>query len=245
MFETYAPLRGSVARIALLAGAAVGGLIASRYFVARRINPGERLADALLDTTPLLEGRHHLSDTPEKALAACASYLIHVAYRATEALGVSGKSEDPVGYSRTHTHPYTQVTATVLTEATTPDLKYTYAVQIPDVGEVRGTRTVGSLRMSGLSPVRPITDVVQITLAEGYTAQIETEFEAADFLVTGRSRLFGAVTLRDNATNVGRINIAPDGCVTGTVTRDNRIVGRFEGQVSTGIHFRQNQIEGA
>lgn len=245
MFEIHAPTRGSVARMALLAGAAVGGLIASRYFVARRVNPGERLADALLDTAPLSEGCHYLSDAPEKALAACASYLAHVAYRATETLGTSAKSEDPVGYSRTHTHPYTQVTATVLTEATTPELKYTYAVQIPKVGEVRGTHTVGPLRVSGLSPVRPITDIVQITLAEGYTAQIETEFEAADFLVTGRSRLFGAVTLRDNVTNVGRINIAPDGSVTGTVTRDNRIVGRFDGQIGAGIHFRQNQIEGS
>lgn len=245
MAEPMAPARSDVIKIAILASAAVGGLIATRYLSGRKINGAERLADALLDTEALKEGVHGLSDAAtEKALAACAAYLVGVASRAAEGVGASGGAEDPVGYSRTHTHPYTEATATVLTEAVSPDQLLTYAVNLPQVGEVRGTRRIGSLKMSGLAPARPANDTVQMTLANDYTAQLESEFEVADYLMTGRSRLFGAATLRDNAGNVGRINIAHDGAITGTVTRDARIIGRFEGQVTQGLRFRQNQIEG-
>jgi hypothetical protein len=245
MSEIQGPSRGDLARIAFVAAAVAGGLIASRYFSTRKVNAAERLADALLDTETLKEGVHNLSEASEKALAACATYLVSVANKAAEAVGASGGTEDTVGYSRTHTHPYTQVTATVLTEAMSPEQRLTYAVTIPDVGEVRGTRSVGTLKMSGLSPARPAVDTVQITLNKDYTAQVVTEFEVADYLVTGRSRLFGAATLRDSEGNVGRINIAHDGTVNGTVTRDAHVIGRFEGQVATGVRFRQNQIEGA
>lgn len=245
MSDMYGPTRGDIAKVALLATAALGGLIATRYLTARKVNAAERLADALLDTEELKEGVRNLAEHSEKALAACASYLVNVAHRASEAVGAAGGTEDPVGYSRTHTHPYSQAAATVLTEAISPDLRLTYAANIPAVGEVRGTRCVGNLKISGLSPARAAVDTVQITLSDGYTAQLETEFEVADYLVTGKSRLFGAATLRDSTGNVGRINIAHDGTVSGTVTRETKIIGRFEGQVTSGVRFRQNQLEGS
>jgi hypothetical protein len=244
MAEVMAPARGDVVKVAILATAVVGGLVAGRYFSAKKINGAERLADALLDTDSLKEGLHTLSEATEKTLSACAAYLVGVASRASEGVGSSGGAEDPIGYSRTHTHPYTHTTATVLTESVSPEQLLTYAVNVPDVGEVRGTRRVGALKMSGLSPARPANDTVQITLPNGYTAQLESEFEVGDYLVTGRSRLFGAATLRDSEGNVGRINIAHDGAITGTVTREAKIIGRFEGQVTHGLRFRQNQIEG-
>ena len=51
----------------------------------------------------------------------------------------------------------------------------------------------------------------------------------------GHTRLFGSATLRDNRGNVGRINIGFDGTVTGTITRDARVIGRFEGKVATAL----------
>jgi hypothetical protein len=244
MAGTLGPKKGEVATIAALATAAVGGLIASRYLSARKISGAERLADALLHTDRLRDAARHLPDTSAAALADCAGYLLGAAWRAAEALGVGAAREDPVQHSRTHTHPYTHATATVLTEATAPEQILTYAVTIPETGEVRGTRRVGALRLSGLSPARPTPDTVQITLPDGYTAQIESEFEVADYLVTGRTRLFGAATLRDNRGNVGRLNIGYDGAISGTITKDARVVGRFEGNAAHSLHFRQYQIEG-
>ena len=71
---------------------------------------------------------------------------------------------------------------------------------------------------------------------------MEAEFEITENLLTGFKRLHGAATLRDNRGNVARLNIAHDGVVNGTITRDAHIVGRFEGKVATGITFRQYQI---
>jgi len=163
-----------------------------------------------------------------------------VAYRAAAGEGVT--AEDPEGYSRTHEHPYTHATVTVLTEKHAPEHLLTYAVDLPDVGEVRGTRRVGAVHPAGLTPARPAIDTAQITLPHGYTAQLESEFEIADYLVTGQTKLFGAATLRDNRGNVARLNIAYDGGVSGTITRDAHVIGRFEGKVSTGVTFRQYEI---
>ena len=41
---------------------------------------------------------------------------------------------------------------------------------------------------------------------------------------------------------MGRINIGFDGTVTGTITREARVIGRFEGKVSTGVTFRQYDL---
>ena len=233
------PTRGQVAALIVLSVAGVAGL---RLLGARKINGAERLAEALLDTEKLNEAQRSLPEASETVLANCAAYVVGVAYRAAESQGIGGVSEDPIGHSRTHNHPYTHAVTTVLTESHAPDHLLTYAVNLPEIGEVRGTRRIGSLRVTGLSPARPAPDTVQITLTHDYTAQMETEFEIADYLVMGHTRVFGSATLRDNKGNVGRINIGFDGTVTGTITREARVVGRFEGKVSTGVTFRQYDL---
>jgi hypothetical protein len=257
MNEILVPKRSDIAKLALLGGLAVGGLIAQRFMSARKVSAAERLAEALLDTEPLRAASRLLPDSTEKALSQCASYLVNVAYRAAEGLGVTSGPEDPVGYSRTHTHPYTGATATVLTEdrkrntisseegasETVKSSCLTYAVTLPETGEVRGTRTIGGVRPSGISLARPTPETVQISLKDGYTAQIETEFEVADSLVTGQVRIFGAATMRDNHGNVGRLNIAQDGLISGTITREARVIGRFEGHAAHGLRFQQYMIE--
>ena len=233
------PTRGQVAALIVLSVAGVAGL---RLLGARKINGAERLAEALLDTEKLNEAQRSLPEASETVLANCAAYVVGVAYRAAESQGIGGVSEDPIGHSRTHNHPYTHAVTTVLTESHAPDHLLTYAVNLPEIGEVRGTRRIGSLRVTGLSPARPAPDTVQITLTHDYTAQMETEFEIADYLVMGHTRVFGSATLRDNKGNVGRINIGFDGTVTGTITREARVVGRFEGKVATGVTFRQYDL---
>lgn len=221
---------------------AIAGVVGLRLLASRKINGAERLADGLLDTDKLNEALRNLPDATEVALASCAAYVVNVAYRAAEGQGITGVMEDPLGFSRTQRHPYTQAVTRVLTEAHSPAHRLTYAVTVPDIADVRGTREVGPVRISGLSPARPAPDTVQITLPQDYTAQAETEFEIADYLVTGQTRLFGSATLRDNRGNVGRIHIGFDGTVTGTITREAHIVGRFEGKVATGITFRRYEL---
>lgn len=235
--------KGDAVKAALLVGAAVGGLVASRYLERRHVNGAERLADALLDTDRLTDADRNAGEAHEKRLAACAAYLVGVAYRAAEGVGSGSGTEDPIGYSRTHTHPYTHTVATVLTEANAPEQILTYSVTIPDIGEVRGTRRVGPIKLSGLMPNRPAPDAIQFSLNDDYSAQLESEFEVSDYRVTGRTRLCGAATLRDNRDNVGRIHIASDGAISGTITRNARVIGRFEGNVAHGLHFTQYQIE--
>lgn len=241
--DLYGPLKKpTLAQIGLLATGLFSAAVIARYYGARKFNGAERLAEALLDSDRLHDAARSLPESTETVLAACAAYLVNVAYRAAEGQGLSGGAEDPVGYSRTHRHPYTHAVTTVLTEANSPEHLLTYAVNIPEVGEVRGTRRVGGLHVTGLSPARPAPDTVQITLTDGYTAQLETDFEIAEYLVTGQTRLYGTATARDNRGNVGRLNVGYDGSVTGTVTRETHVVGRFEGKLSTGITFRQYEI---
>jgi hypothetical protein len=166
-----------------------------------------------------------------------------VAYHSAEGLRARGGAEDAIGKSRTRVHPYTHVAATVLTEALTPEHVLTYAVTLPKAGEVRGTRRVGGLHISGLAPARPLRDTAQVALEEGYTAQLESELEIGEYLVTGRTRLFGQMTLRDNRDNVGRLHIGYDGAVSGTITRNARVIGRFQGRITEGLQFKQYQIE--
>lgn len=235
--------KGDAIKTALLLVAAGGGLVAARYIERRHINGAERLANALLDTGKLTNAARTLPDSTECVLAACAAYAVNMAYRAAEGVGSAGGEEDPIGYSRTHTHPYSHVVATVLTEANAPEQLLTYAVTIPDVGDVRGTRRVGAVN-AGLPPTRPTPDAIQFSLADEYSAQFESEFEVGEYLVLGRTRLTGAATLRDNRDNVGRLNIAPDGAISGTITRNARVIGRFEGNAAHGLYFSQHQIEG-
>jgi hypothetical protein len=243
MPEIFVPKPREFARLALLVSTVAGAVVAGRYLGTRKVSGAERLDDALLDTEQLRDASGKMAEASETGLAACAAYLIHVAYRASEGLGAAAGADDPVGYSRTHTHPYTHAAATVLTEANAPEHLLTYAVTIPDVGEIRGTRRTGPLKMAGLSPARATPDTAQITLADGYTTQLESEFEVADYLVTGRTRLYGSATMRDNRGNVGRLHIGYDGTIAGTITRETRVIGRFEGRVHEGLHFKQYQIE--
>ncbi|MBC7528812.1 MAG: hypothetical protein H7308_14860 [Chthonomonadaceae bacterium] len=229
---------------------AAGGVVLSRFFNTRNVNGAERLTNALLDTESLqAAARRNPEEASAQMLADCAAYAVRFAFLAAEGVGPVNRYEDAGGTSRTHTHPYTRAVATVLTENNTEKQTLTYAVSIPDVAEVRGTRTIGQVRLSGLSPARPIPETLQITLGsneeDGYSAQIESELEVADYLVTGRVHLSGSTTLRDNVGNVGRVNIAYDGSVSGTITRDAHVIGRFEGQVNSGIQYRQYQLEGS
>jgi hypothetical protein len=243
MPEINLPRKRDIARLAVIASTVAGAVVTSRYLGTRKVSAAERLTETLLDTERLREVNSKLSEHTESVLAACAAYMVHVAYRASEGLGVASGADDPLGYSRTHTHPFTHAAATVLTEANAPEHLLTYAVTIPDVGEVRGTRRVGALKMAGLSPARATPDTAQITLSQGYTMQFESEFEVAEYLVTGRTRLYGAATMRDNRGNVGRLHIGFDGTVSGTITREARVIGRFEGRAAEGLNFKQYHIE--
>jgi hypothetical protein len=234
------PSTGSVVALASLA---LGGIIGARYLGTRKINAAERLSDALLDTEPLREAARDLADMPESRLASCATYLLEVCYRSGEAVGLATGANDPVGYTRYKTHRYTQAAASVLTEAHVPEQVLNYTVTVPDTAEVRGVRRHGSLGLSGILPSYAVPESVQISLHDGYTAQIESDLHVTEAFVTGKVRLFGAVTLRDTAGNVGRLTVGTDGTVHGSITRDARVVGRFDGRIGDAIHFKPYQIE--
>jgi hypothetical protein len=224
----------------LLSGAAVY-LLASRYMGTRKVSAAERLAEALLDTDPLEKAARSLPDTPETALAECVAYLVGVAYQAAEGLGKASGPDDPVGATHSQTHSYSGATSLVLTEASRPESIHTYTVNVPDVAQVRGTRRIQSIRLAGLNPVRPTPEAVQITLKADYTAQLESSLEATDYLVTGKNRIHGGVTMRDNRGNFGLLTIEHNGSMIGTITRGERIVGRFTGQVESGVKFQPYQ----
>lgn len=245
MPEIFGPKKGEILATAAIAILGTGWLVASRYMGTRKISAAESLAESLLDVERLKEAARKLPDSSEAALAACAGYMVNMAYRSAEGFAAASGDNDPLGYSRTHTHPYTRAAATVLTEAVVPELLLTYAVSLPEVGEVRGTRRVGARNIANVPSSRPAPDTAQITLPDGYTAQIETEFEVTDYLVMRRLGVAGAATLRDNRDNVGRLHIAPDGTISGTITRNARVIGRFEGKAQHGLHFKQHQLEGA
>ena len=70
--------------------------------------------------------------------AACARYIVDVCSRSADGWGIATGANDPLGYTRMQTHRYTQVSASVLTEAHIPDHVLNYTVTISDIGEVRG-----------------------------------------------------------------------------------------------------------
>ena len=243
MIELRLPTRGDVVKLTVGLSLAAGGVAALRQLTTRRICMAERLADSLLDTARLRDAWAALPERTGDALAGCADFCIEMAFRSSDHLGSADVVEDPVGQCRTQTHPYTRAAAAVLTEAGAPDCVLTYAVVVPGSAEVRGTRRLGMRKIAGLAPARPMLDAMQVTLGDNYTAQMETEFDIADLLVTSHGRLFGTVTMRDNCGNAARINIRFDGTIAGAMTRDARVVGRFEGKVPGGIRFKQYQLE--
>lgn len=232
----------SVGQIAVLASAALTSVVAVRYFSGRKSSAAERLTEGLLDTTRLQTAVGHLPDTSHLALAECAGYILNVAVQSAPGVGIAHGEDDPIGYSRTQTQNFTGATATVRTETAAPDRTINYAVAIPEVGEVRGIRRIGALKLTGIIPAHDTPDIVQIVLAEGYSAQIETDLHTAENMIVGKDRVFGTLALHDNQGNAGHINVEFDGGVSGTITRDSRIIGRFEGKISEGLRFTPYQI---
>lgn len=233
----------STGGVIALATIAVGSIVGARYLSTRKVSAAERLSDALLDTEPLREAARFLADRPEARLAACANYLIDVCFRSAEGWGIGTGANDPVGHTRLKSHRYTQAASSVLTEAHVPEHVLNYSVTVPDIAEVRGIRRHGPLALNGILPAYAVPETAQISLADGYTAQIESDLHVTEAFVTGRMRLFGAVTLRDTEGNVGRLNIGSDGLIKGTITRNARIVGRFDGRLGSTIQFKPYQIE--
>jgi len=233
----------STGSILALASLAIGGIIGARYISTRKVSAAERLADALLDTEPLRKAARDMADRPEARLAACANYLVDASYRACEGWGIGTGNNDPIGHTRTQTHRYTQAVASVLTEAHVPNHVLNYTVNIPDIAEVRGIRRHGPLGLNGVLPTYPVPETTQISLADGYTAQLESDLHVTEAFVTGRARLFGVVTLRDSESNVGRLNVCSDGSIHGTITRDAAVIGRFDGRLGSVIEFKPYQIE--
>src|SRR5438309_390874 len=196
----------STGSIIALASLALGGIVGARYLSTRKVSAAERLCDALLDTEPLREAARDLAGKSEARLAACAKYMVDVCFRSADGWGIGTGANDPVGYTRLKTHRYTQGAASVLTEAHVPDHVLNYTVNVPDVAEVRGIRRHGPLTLNGLLPAYAVPETAQISLQDGYTAQIESDLHVTEAFVTGRARMYGALTLRDSEGNVGRLN---------------------------------------
>lgn len=232
----------SVGQLALLTTAALSSVVAVRYFSNRKASAAERLTEGLLDTTRLQTAVGHLPDASHLALAECAGYLLNVALLAAPGVGMGRGDDDPIGTSRTHTHSFTGTTATVRTEAAAPDRTINYAVIIPNVGEVRGIRRIGMLQITDFVPAHATPDTVQIVLTGGYTAQIEANLHTAENMIVGKDRLFGSLAIHDNQGNAGHIKVGFDGVLSGTITRDSRIIGRFEGKISEGLRFTPYQL---
>jgi hypothetical protein len=232
----------SVGQLALLTTAALTSVVAVRYFSNRKASAAERLTEGLLDTTRLKTAAGHLPDASHLALAECAGYLLNVALQAAPGVGIGHGDDDPIGASRTQTHNFTGSTATVRTESAAPDRTINYAVVVPEVGEVRGIRRIGMLQIVDFIPAHATPDTVQIVLPGGYTAQIESDLNTAENMVVGKDRVFGSLALHDNQGNAGHIKVAFDGHLSGTITRDSRIIGRFEGKISEGLRFTPYQL---
>ncbi|MCW3094599.1 MAG: hypothetical protein JWL77_217, partial [Chthonomonadaceae bacterium] len=188
----------SVGQIALLTTAALTSFVAMRYFSNRKASAAERLTEGLLETTRLQTAVGHLPDASHLALAECAGYLLNVTLRAAPGVGIGRGDDDPIGASRTQTHSFTGTTATVRTESAAPNRTINYAVVIPDVGEVRGIRSIGILEITDFVPAHATPDTVQIVLTGGYTAQIETDLHTAENMIVGKDRVFGSLALHDN-----------------------------------------------
>ena len=238
-------IKPSTFGLAAIAALAAGGLIGARYFSLKKVSSAERLCDALLDSEPLKQALETPSALSEKRLALCAEYFLTVNRKASEGVGVANAQSDPVGHNRVQSHKYTGAVVSLVTESNSPEQSLSYSVRIPGVGEATGTRQVGGMRMSGIYPAYPTPESVQIQLEDGYTAQIESELQVTDTLLTGRARLFGVVTLRDNQGNVGRLHLGSEETLTGSITRNSQVVGRFDGSLPGNIRFTPYQIQGS
>ncbi len=227
--------------VAAVAGGAAVATVGARYVGSKRINAAERLGQALLETHRLEEASGYTSAESEAALAACAAYLINTAHQA--AVGISGPPTiDAVGYERKIKSERGNAEATITTTAHEPESRWQFDVEFPGVVRVSGSRRLVSSRFTGPKIHMRTPDTVSIYFDNGYRARIESdlEFSANLLQVVGpRTQVFGSAHLSDNRDNVGRLQIEPNGEVSGTVTRGAEIVGRFEGSLTDGVTFRQ------
>ena len=234
-------------RMAVVAGGAAAATAGMRYVNSKRINAADRLGQALLDTERLREASSYSETESEAALAACSAYLVNVAHQA--AAGISGPPAlDPVGFERIVRCEESAATAVVTTTAHEPESRWQFEVTIPEVARVTGSRRLTSSRFSGPRVRMNTPDTVSIRFDNGYSARIESDLEFASNLIQvvgPRTQVSGTAHLSDNRGNVGRLQIDPDGEVTGTITRGPNIVGRFEGSLDSGITFKQySALEG-
>ena len=235
--------KASTLGFAAVAALAAGGLIGARYFSLKKVSAAERMTEALLDSHPLKTACETPLTLSEKRMALCAEYFLTMNRRASEGVGVANSQKDPEGHNRVHSHKFTGAVASLVTESNSPEEVMSYSVSIPGVGEVTGTRHVGAMRMAGVYPVYPTPESIQIQMEGGYTAQIESELQVTDTLLTGKARLVGVVILRDSEGNVGRLNVGNDESISGTITRDSKVVGRFNGNLPGNLHLTPYQIQ--
>lgn len=226
---------------AVLAGGAAAASAGLKYAAGRRRNASEVLADALLDTARLAEALRYSEAEPEAALAACAAYLLNTTYLAAEGI-TAVPAVDPVGFERVAASPVHHGTARVTTTAHDPEMRWRFDVEVPGVGRVTGSRRLHPERFKGLQQRMRSPDTLSVHLQNGYAANLESDLEFSNSLLAlpGRARTVeGTVALSDNRGNVGRLRVEASGQVSGTITRGNEIVGRFEGSLSRGLSFRQ------
>lgn len=229
--------------VAVVAGGAAVATAGARYVGSKRINAAERLGHALLDTNRLEEASRYSVHETEAALAACAVYLINMAHQA--AAGITGPPTiDAIGFERKVKQERGEATASVITTAHEPESRWQFEVEIPHVARLSGSRRLTSAKFSGTKVTMRTPDTVSIRFENGYSANIESDLEFGGNLLpvsisSFRTQVFGSASLSDNRGNQGRLRIEPSGEVSGTLTRSNEIVGRFEGSLSEGISFRQ------
>ena len=105
MPESKLPPKREVVKVALVASTLLGGVAVARLLSGRKDDPTQRFTEALLATERLREAAKQMPDAPERLLAACAAYLLDVAYHSAEGLHARGGAEDAIGKSRTRVHP--------------------------------------------------------------------------------------------------------------------------------------------
>ena len=88
-----------------------------------------------------------------------------------------------------------------------------------------------------------VTEIVEERLLAAIRFQAPSVERLLSAPIVGRTTaVFGTASLSDNRGNVGLLKIAPDGTITGTVTRGSDIVGRFEGTLREGMEFVQYSV---
>lgn len=238
-------VRRALGVVALAGGAALLNASA-RYASSKRMDASQKLADALLQIDRLKEASEIPDNETEAALAACSAYLINVAHQAAH--GIAGPpSFDSIGVEKTAKSADGITTATVITTALEPETRWQFELEATGIGRVSGSRRLTSARFTGHKVSMRTPDTVSIRLENGYFASIESDLEfsgnlLAAPLVGNATAVFGSASLSDNRGNVGLLKIAPDGSISGTVTRGSDIVGRFEGSLRTGMEFVQYPV---